>query len=81
MPDLATMPNDELWPVWVVYRTSDPWPIRHIITSQEPCSEKSIKAVYYEDFHQFDDDCFRGFADMPSANAFVDSLANDEKGE
>lgn len=62
--------------VWVVYRKSDPWPIRHIVECGKACSESELRTMYYRDYFRFEDDCFCGFQDMKSAFAFEDSLKN-----
>lgn len=62
--------------VWVVFRKSEPWPIRHIISCTEPSSERKVKSDYYRDFTRFADDCFRGFPDCASAMEFEKYLQN-----
>lgn len=70
------MTDSQKHSVWVVFRESDPWPIRHIITCVEPRSECLVKSDYYRDFTKFKDDCFCGFPDLPSAFEFEKSLKN-----
>ena len=60
--------------VWVVYRETDPWPIRHFFLCKEACDEETVKNDYYRDYYKFSDDCFRGFSDLPSAQAFEAKL-------
>ena len=69
-----TETTGDVYPVWVVYRETDPWPIRHFVINKESCDEETVKNDYYRDYHKFSDDCFRGFSDLPSARAFEAQL-------
>lgn len=72
---ITNQDSNKVFPVWVVYRESDPWPIRHIVTSDVPCTEVEVKRDYYANLYtQFADDRFHGCPNMAAAIAFEDQL-------
>lgn len=58
----------------VVYRKSQPYPIRHWIAYRHYQGEYEFWQWYYERFWAFEDDCLAVFDDDASAAAFIESL-------
>lgn len=58
----------------VVYRKSQPYPIRHWIAYRNYQGEDEFWQWYYERFWAFEDDCLAVFDDSAAAAAFIEGL-------
>lgn len=58
----------------VVYRRSQPYPIRHWITYHNYQGEAEFWSWYYERFRAFEDDCLKACEDSAEATAFIEGL-------
>lgn len=65
------MSQDE---IIVVYRKSQPYPIRHWIACRNYQGEDEFWQWYYERFWAFEDDCLAAFDGTAAAAAFIEEL-------
>lgn len=58
----------------VVYRSGDPYPVRHIIGLGKPYDQTRVKRWYHTRYHKFDDDIFVHCEDMEKVNELIAKL-------
>lgn len=63
----------------IVYRKSNPYPVRHIVKYFGFTNEKDFFDFYYDIYHKFDDDTIAVFDTYDEAIAFIEDLKKEVK--